>query len=67
MEFLIIWFIFGAICAAIAGKKNKSQRAWFLCGCVFGIFALGVRLLSGPDGMVKCPSCAELILAEARV
>ena len=35
-----------------------------MCGC---IFALAVPLLSSPDGVVKCPSCAEQILAEAKV
>ncbi len=40
MFFIIIWLLFGLLCAVIAANKNKSVGAAVLSGIIFGPFAL---------------------------
>ncbi len=78
MEFLIVlWLLFGVICAVVASQKGRSGCLWFLIGCVIGIFGLILVLVlpsnqprleaeSVQTGRTKvCPYCAELIRPEA--
>ncbi len=37
---VIAWFIFGIICAYIAGTKNRSQFGWFIVGTLLGFLGL---------------------------
>ena len=40
MEFLIIWLLFGIVCAAIGSNKGRSGFGWFLMGGLLGPFGL---------------------------
>jgi hypothetical protein len=79
MEILIIAILIGFIPAAIASSKGRNFVAWWLYGAALFIVALphallmkadekaleGEKLASGTNR--KCPFCAEIIKAEARV
>jgi RNA polymerase subunit RPABC4/transcription elongation factor Spt4 len=78
MELLIIVVLIGLIPATIAQRKGKSFVGWWIYGAALFIIALPHALMMRPDqksienkklseGMKKCPSCAELIKAEAKV
>lgn len=78
MEILLIAILIGLIPAAIAKSKGRSFIAWWIYGAAFFIIALIHVLLIKPDqssierreiaqGMKKCPYCAEMIKAEAKV
>ena len=79
MGFIIIAICLGLIPAAIAQSKGRSFVGWWLYGAALFIVALPHSLLIKPDvkqiereqlesgTSQKCPFCAELIKAEARV
>jgi hypothetical protein len=78
MEFLILAVLLGLIPAAIARSKGRDFVLWWLYGAMLFIVALPHALLmkANPDaiearqaseGMKKCPFCAEMIKAEAKV
>jgi len=47
MELIILWILFGIGCWAIAKNKNRDEATAFICGCLFGIFALVYYLVVG--------------------
>ena len=78
MEFLIIAILLGLIPAVIAQRKGESLVVWWIYGALLFIVALPHALLKKPNvqaidanaaksGMKKCPYCAEMIRAEAKV
>lgn len=79
MEFLLIAICIGVIPGFIAQSKGRSFVAWWFYGAALFIVALPHSLLIKPDvkqiereqlesgTSQKCPFCAELIKAEARV
>lgn len=79
MEFLIVAIVIGLLPAAIAKSKGRNFALWWLYGAALFIVALPHALLMSADergleraalatGAVrKCPACAELIKAEAKV
>lgn len=67
---LILWIVFGLICAAIASSRGRSGCGWFILGALLGPFGLVVALLPPIEkkGVTKkCPYCAEFVKAEAIV
>lgn len=79
LEGLLIAFCIGVIPGAIASSKGRSFVGWWLYGAALFIVALPHSLiiradvkeqerqqLQSGDGR-KCPYCAEIIKAEARV
>src|SRR5581483_11095163 len=79
MEFLAIAICIGTIPAFIAKSKGRDFVVWWLYGAALFIVALPHSLLIRPDveeiererlrpgNVRKCPACAEVIKAEARV
>jgi hypothetical protein len=77
--YLIIWLLCGFAAAAIYQGKGRSGAAAFLVGLLLGPFGVLLALLSSTDQsaverkavtsgeMKKCPFCAEVIRADARV
>jgi hypothetical protein len=64
----IVTLVFGGVASLIAYGKGRNALGWFLAGTFIGPFALVVAFLPpiSRDGMyAKCPSCAEVIRAEA--
>ncbi|WP_419788308.1 hypothetical protein [Pseudodesulfovibrio sp.] len=57
--------------ARVAANKGRSAFLWFLIGFFFNLFGLLFAYLSpikaGGGKYVKCPSCAEPVLAEAKI
>jgi hypothetical protein len=76
---LIIWLVMGAIAAVIMSNKGRSGCGGFALGFLLGPFGIIFALVLSSDqyemekraaasgAMRKCPDCAELIKAEARV
>jgi ribosomal protein L40E len=46
MELLLIWAVFGIVCALVASNKDRSVFGWFIMGVMFGPFGLLFILLS---------------------
>ena len=78
MEFLVIIALIGLLPAAIAKSKGHNFVLWWAYGALLFIVALPHALLVKRDtkglesqalseGKKKCPYCAEMIQAEARV
>lgn len=79
MEVLFLVGLLGLIPAIIAQKKGRDFIGWWLYGTLFFIIALPHALLAGENtkaiekraiddgGVRKCPACAELVKAEAKV
>jgi uncharacterized membrane protein len=79
MEFVVFWIIGGIVVAIIANSKGKNPVGWFFYGFFLFVIAF-VHVLVAPRNnvvlvnthdhsspMKKCPHCAELVKAEARV
>lgn len=75
---LVLAGILGIIPAMIASKKGRDAGAWWIYGTLLFIIALPHALLLEPSqefkdqraeasGMRKCPFCAEMVKAEARI
>lgn len=79
MEIFFGWLIFSVVSGAIASAKGRSGIGYFLLSIVLSpivglILAAALpRIEQAPNptgdgpGRIKCPDCAELILAEAKV
>lgn len=79
MGWLIIWALFGIVCAVIANNNGRSGFGWFLIGFLLGPFGLILALVVGKNTEVlekaslksgemrKCPFCAELVKSEAKI
>jgi hypothetical protein len=74
----ILCLLIGLIPAAIGHSKGQSFLGWWIFGALLFIVALPWAILTKPDiealdrraqssGSKKCPYCAEMIRAEARV
>jgi len=78
VEILVLAVLIGLIPAAIAKGKGYSFGAWWLYGAALFIVALphaiilkankeGLEGQAVAEGKKKCPFCAEMIQAEAKV
>ena len=79
MEFILIAICLGVIPGLIAQSKGRSFVAWWLYGAALFIVALPHSIMIKADAQKiereqlqsgiskKCPFCAEIIKAEARV
>ncbi|WP_199538552.1 MULTISPECIES: hypothetical protein [unclassified Duganella] len=78
MEILVIAVLIGLVPASIAHSKGRSFGTWWFYGAALFIVALPHSIIIRPnsqeleklqlsDGMKKCPACAELIKAEAKI
>lgn len=79
MGFLVVWAICGIISAIIASNKGRSGTGWFFIGVLFGPLGIVAALVVSADHQAvkqqkltegthrKCPMCAELVLAEAKI
>jgi hypothetical protein len=78
--FLLFCVLFcGVISAMVARGKGRSGCGWFVIGVLLGPLGLIASFVIGADKeglerkqlrsgkLVKCPQCAELIKAEAKV
>ncbi|MCP4678545.1 MAG: hypothetical protein GY854_24150 [Deltaproteobacteria bacterium] len=68
--FIFIAIVFGIVAAIVAFNKGRNSLGWFLGGLLIGPFALIVAVLppvprSGQ--YLKCPSCAEIVQADANI
>lgn len=75
---LIIWLLFGAAGGMILSNKGRSGCGGFALGFLLGPIGLVIALVMQTDhkqlerqslqagDMRKCPSCAELVRAEAQ-
>ncbi len=71
---VIIWLACAFGCAAIASSKNRSAFVWFWLGLILGIIGIliiGFMKAEKGDGdeesRFPCPSCAEMVLVQAKV
>jgi ribosomal protein L32 len=82
MTWLIIWLAFSFAVGVFANNRGRSGGGWFLLSILISpilafIFVAVMQDLRrerqrkasaiGPDTHVKCPSCAEWVLPEAKV
>ncbi len=79
MEILFLGILVGLIPAAIASSKGRNFFLWWFYGAMVFIVALPHALIMKSDRAAldqrsldtgdtkKCPHCAELIRAEAKV
>jgi hypothetical protein len=77
MEIFLFWLGIAIITGIAAASRGRSGFGWFLLGCIFSILAfLAVLVMPSrkgdpnaptPETHVRCPECAELVLAEAKV
>jgi hypothetical protein len=68
MGFLVLWLVMGAVVGVIAQSKGQSFLAWAAYGFVLWPVALVHILVTKPapaPGERKCPSCAEIVQADA--
>lgn len=78
MELFFVWFIFAVIVAVGAGSRGRSGLGWFVLAMIISPLLAVILLFLVPvvkpadvsvptsESHVKCPDCAELVLAEAR-
>lgn len=68
---ITFWIICGVFTAMVASSKGRSGTAWALSGFLFGplaLLAVGFMPAQEAGGArVPCPSCAEMILPNAKV
>lgn len=78
MEIFFFWFVFAIGVGVIASSRGRDGFGWFCLAMLISpliavvIVALIPSLKAAPGAPtprthVKCPDCAELVLAEARV
>ena len=70
LTLIVVGIFFGLAAAVIARHKGRSELRWFLVGFFLHIVGLIVLFLPPvPKAGVtkKCPDCAEIIKAEAKV
>lgn len=72
---LVQAIVFGAFCAFVAGQKNRGRGNWFILGFLFSFLSL-LALIAVPKNEStdiipassrKCPFCAEVVKAEAKI
>lgn len=76
----VLWLLFPIIAGVAAERKGRSGGGWFLLGLLIGPFSLVVLALPSIEekrrdaarhGEInefrKCPACAEIVRAEAKV
>lgn len=72
---IIIWIIFGLAAMTIAGYKGRPRLTWFIYGFLCPPLAILYVLFSKPTDKAlersgeykKCPYCAEMVKAEAKI
>ena len=69
---VIFWLICGIGAAVIAENKNRSGCGWFVVGVLIGPLALLIVGFMSPinessSPKKKCPFCAEIIQADAKI
>ena len=76
---IITWILFGLLAGAIGASRNVGFLFHAMIGFMFGPIGVLTALLFKPteddtykrkgesSGLVKCPFCAELVKAEAKV
>ena len=67
---IMVGIFFGVIAAVIARQKGRSEIRWFMAGFFFhiiGLIALFLPPVVKAGRTKKCPACAEIVKAEARV
>ena len=79
MEILLIWLLFGVVTAVVASNKGRNGLGWFFLGMLLGPFGFILSLVVSKNEhaaekevlasgtMKKCPFCAELVKAEAKI
>lgn len=78
MEVLLFFAVIGVIPAVIANRKGKDFFPWWIYGTLLFPIALihaiaaktyhrGIELHQASEGMRKCPQCAEMVKAEAKI
>ena len=70
LTLIVVGTFFGVIAALIARQKGRSELRWFIVGFLFHVIGLIVLFLPPVTkaGITKkCPKCAEIIKAEAKV
>jgi len=77
MEFLVIWLLFGVVCAILANNKGHSGCLWFGLGVLLGPIGLIIVLIIPKNEskvkktaitsgrMKECPYCGELVAVGA--
>jgi hypothetical protein len=74
----VLWLVCGAVAATITASKGGEGCIGFAAGFFLGPFGIILAFFLGDDreqerrqvetgGMKKCPDCAELVKAEARI
>lgn len=75
---IFFWLLFAVVVGMIASSRGRSGFGWFILACLISPLLAGLFLLlssnlatkaerPNPSTHVKCPDCAELVLAEANV
>lgn len=78
LTIIFFWLMFALVVGMIASSRGRSGFGWFLLACLVSPLLAGIFLLVSsnlatkaerpdPSTHVKCPDCAELVLAEAKV
>ena len=77
--FIVTWVLFGLLAGAIGAARNVGFWLHAIIGFLFGPVGVLTALLFKPSvdekfnkegkssGLVKCPFCAEIVKAEARI
>jgi hypothetical protein len=77
--FFLLWILLAIIPAAIASRKGRSGVGWFFISWLISPLFAGIivaclkplkeniEMQALSQGMRKCPFCAELVKAEAKV
>ena len=73
----ILWLIFGGIAASVSHEKGRNAVAGFVIGLLLGPLGVFMALVESKDQakldaraiksgkMKRCPTCAEMVKAEA--
>lgn len=70
LSWIVLGIFFGVASASIAHYKGRSEISWFAIGFFFNIFGLIVVFLppAAKFGVTKkCPYCAEIVRADAKI
>lgn len=80
MVTFIFWLMFSALVGVFASKRGRSGFGWFLIALILSPLIAAILLALIPPNIAhiesrelrtgtsrKCPFCAELVRAEARV